>query len=78
MTAIVDNAEAIRARLQALHMRCAVRQSRPVAECWCYCQGLGGAHLPCPDAPLPPPGDPLAELREHCRRCGVAPFWHRR
>jgi hypothetical protein len=72
---IVEDYEALQKRARALRLRCAVKESRPVAECWCYMQGRGGAHLPCPDAPMPETEDPLGDVRARIRQLFGPPFW---
>jgi hypothetical protein len=72
---IVEDYEALRKRTGALRLRCAVKESHPVAECWCYCQGHDGAHLPCPDAPMPKTEDPLDIVRMRIKQLFGSPFW---
>jgi hypothetical protein len=74
---IVEEYEAIEKRARALRLRCAIKQSRPVTECWCYCQGRNGAHLPCPDAPRPKAEDPLATVRARIMQLFGSSFWNR-
>jgi hypothetical protein len=74
---IVEDYQAIDKRARALRLRCAVQQGRAVAECWCYCQGRNGTHLPCPDAPMPHAEDPVARLRARFRELFGPPFWAR-
>jgi hypothetical protein len=38
-------------------------------------QGRGGAHLPCPDAPMPETEDPLGDVRARIRQLFGPPFW---
>jgi hypothetical protein len=72
---IVEDYEALGKRARALRLRCAVKQGHPVVECWCYCQGRDGAHLPCPDAPMPRAEDPLAVVRARIKQLFGPPFW---
>jgi hypothetical protein len=74
---LVEDYEAIEKRASALRLRCAIRQSRPVTECWCYGQGRNGAHLPCPDAPTSKAEDPLAPVRTRIKQLFGSPFWSR-
>jgi hypothetical protein len=52
-----DDFDTIRQRLTALRLqregRCAIREGRSSADCWCYKAGSDGNSLPCP----PPAGD---------------------
>jgi hypothetical protein len=79
---IVEDYEAIGRRAAALKLRCALRQGRPIGECWCYGAAPNGAHLPCPerycpDAPISGAGDPFAEIRARIDKLFGPPFYAR-
>lgn len=75
--AIVSSYDDIRNRRDALRVRCAVRMTPPlpVQNCWCYCQGPNGSHLPCPNAPQQPAPDPNQTIRERIKAMFGPPFW---